>query len=118
MQFPSESQARQGRRSAPIPGVLGLPRTPHRAGMQPGTATIFATRDTSSALLLLLPPMKEHELAEIDGLVAGLASAAPAAQRRLEQADGPGKAQAGRRAGGHRRSSVRKACAQVTRAQW
>jgi hypothetical protein len=30
----------------------------------------------------------------------------------------PGQAQAGRRACGHRRSVVRKACAQVTRAQW
>jgi hypothetical protein len=48
MQFPSESQARQGRRSGPVSGIPGLPRTQHRAAMQPGTATELVHQDAQA----------------------------------------------------------------------
>jgi hypothetical protein len=48
LRFPKQSPARQGRRSAPMSGISGLPRTPPRGAMQPGNAAQFAARDTSA----------------------------------------------------------------------
>jgi hypothetical protein len=67
---------------------------------------------------LLLPSGEQDELVEVDGLVAGAAVAVPTAQEGLQQQYRLRECQAGRGAFGHIRSSVRKACAQVTSAQW
>src|SRR5215212_3336633 len=67
---------------------------------------------------LLLPSGEELELVEVDGLSAGSAAAVPTAQHRLEKSNRLRQCQAGRSAFGQSRSSVRKACAQVTSAQW
>ena len=66
---------------------------------------------------LLLTSVEEFELFEVDGLVAGAAAVGPAAQDGLQEQHGLRQCQAGRWAGGHRRSDVRKAWAQATRAQ-
>jgi len=62
--------------------------------------------------------MEEGELVEVDGLLAGAAAAGPAAQDGLKQQHRLRQRQAGRGAFGSSRSSVRKAWAQVTSAQW
>jgi hypothetical protein len=62
--------------------------------------------------------MEECELLEVDGLVAGSATAGPAAQDGLQEQDRLRQCQAGRGAFGSSRSSVRKAWAQVTSAVW
>jgi len=67
---------------------------------------------------LLLTSCEELELVEVDVLVAGAAAVGPAAQDGLQEQHRLRQCQAGRRALGHRRSSVRKACAQVTSAVW
>ena len=67
---------------------------------------------------LLLAAGEEDELVEVDGLLAGSAVAVPTAQDGLQEQHRLRECQAGRRAFGHIRSSVRKACAQVTSAQW
>jgi hypothetical protein len=67
---------------------------------------------------LLLTSVEEFELVEIDGLVTGAAAAGPAAQDGLQKQHRLRECQADRGAFGSSRSSVRKACAQVTRAQW
>ena len=67
---------------------------------------------------MLLPAGEEDELVEVDGLMAGAAVAVPTAQEGLQEQHCLRECQAGRRAFGHIRSSVRKACAQVTSAQW
>jgi hypothetical protein len=67
---------------------------------------------------LLLPLMEERELVEIDRLVAAAAATGPAAQDGLQQQHRLRQRQTGRRALGRRRSSVRKAWAQVTSAVW
>ena len=60
--------------------------------------------------------MKQHELVQIDGLVAGAAAAGPTVQHGLQEQHRLRQRQAGRGAFGSRRSKVRKAWAQVTRA--
>jgi hypothetical protein len=72
----------------------------------------------SSSRTLLLTSGEEGELVQVDGLPAGAAVAVPTAQEGLQEQHRLRERQAGRRAFGHIRSSVRKACAQVTRAQW
>ena len=67
---------------------------------------------------LLLTAGEEDELVEVDGLVACAAVAVPTAQEGLQEQHRLRECQAGRRAFGHIRSSARKACAQVTSAQW
>ena len=67
---------------------------------------------------LLLTSWEEDELVEVDGLMAGAAVAVPTAQEGLQEQHRLRECQAGRGAFGHIRSSVRKACAQVTSAQW
>ena len=74
-------------------------------------------RNQSSNRTLLLASVEEGELFEVDGLLAGAAAAGPAAQDGLQEQHGLRQCQAGRGALGHRRSRVRKACAQVTSAQ-
>ena len=54
----------------------------------------------------------------IDGLVARAAAAVPTTQEGLQEQHRLGQCQAGRRTFGQSRSRVRKAWAQVTRAQW
>jgi hypothetical protein len=71
---------------------------------------------SSSALLLTL--VEERELVEVDELVTGSAAAGPTAQHGLQKQHRLRQRQAGRWAFGSSRSSVRKACAQVTSAQW
>ena len=83
-------------------------RHPSRRRGQPG--------EPSRTLLLTL--MKERQLLEIDWLSAGAAAAGPAAQNGLEEQHRLRQRQTGRRTFGSSRSSVRKACAQVTSAQW
>jgi hypothetical protein len=80
------------------------------------TANELNDQDTSRTLLL--PSWEEGELVEVDRLLAGAAMAVPTAQQRLQEQHRLRECQAGRRAFGHIRSSVRKACAQVTSAQW
>ncbi len=75
-----------------------------------------SSHPTSSALLLALG--EECELVEVDGLVAGSAAAVPTLEDGLEEQHRLGECQAGRRAFGSSRSSVRKAWAAVTRAVW
>jgi hypothetical protein len=65
---------------------------------------------------LLLTSDREFELFEVDVLVAGSATAGPAAQDGLEEQHRLWECQAGRGAFGSSRSRVRKAWAQVTRA--
>jgi hypothetical protein len=60
---------------------------------------------------------EEGELVEVDGLAAVAAAAVPTGQQGLQQQHRLGQCQAGRCAFGSSRSSVRKACAQVTSAQ-
>ena len=67
---------------------------------------------------LLLTSVEERELVEVDWLGAGAAAAGPTAQDGLEEQHRLRQRQAGRWAFGSSRSSVRKACAQVTSAQW
>jgi hypothetical protein len=67
---------------------------------------------------LLLTTREEDELVEVDGLLAGAAAAGLAAQHGLQEQHRLWQRQAGRWACGRRRSSVRKACAQVTSAVW
>ena len=57
-------------------------------------------------------------MVEVGVLAAGSAVVVPAAKEGLEEADDRVEAQVGRRVFGRWRSRVRKACAQVTRAQW
>ena len=57
-------------------------------------------------------------MVEVDGLGAGAAAAGLAAWDGLEEQLGLWECQAGRGAFGSSRSSVRKACAQVTSAVW
>ena len=71
----------------------------------------------SGSRTLLLTLVEEVELFEVDGLLAGAAAVGPAAQDGLQEQHGLRERQAGRWALGHRRSRVRKAWAQVTRAQ-
>src|SRR5215210_1359578 len=74
----------------------------------------------SSALLGVTCPTGrvEREPIEVDGLTAGLAAAGPALEQRLQQSHRCGERQAGRRAFGCSRSSVRKPWAAVTSAVW
>jgi len=65
-----------------------------------------------------LIPAMQSEFAHVDVLQTGLATAGPAPKDGLEHKDCLGQRQAGRGAFGSRRSSVRKACAVVTRAAW
>src|SRR5712692_11002439 len=67
---------------------------------------------------LLLTMRDEDELVGVDVLLTGAAAVGPAAQDGLQQQHRLRQCQAGRRAGGHRRSRVRKAWAQVTSAVW
>jgi hypothetical protein len=67
---------------------------------------------------LLLTAWDEDELVEVDWLIAGAAAAGPAAQDGLQEQHRLRQCQASRRAGGHRRSRVRTAGAQVTSAVW
>ena len=67
---------------------------------------------------MLLAAVEERELVEVDGLSAGAAAAGPAAQDGLQEQHRLRQRQAGRWALGRRRSSVRKAWAQVTSAVW
>ena len=71
-----------------------------------------------AARALSLSSGEEGELVEVDRLVAGAAVAVPTAQEGLQEQHRLRECQAGRGAFGHSRSSVRKACAQVTSAQW
>src|SRR6266508_804841 len=86
----------------------------------PGTAARPAgclTRRPPSRTLLLTS-YEELQLVEVDVLVTGAAAVGPAPQDRLQEQHRLRQCQAGRRALGHRRSSVRKLCAQVTSAVW
>ena len=53
--------------------------------------------------------MEQHELVEVDGLVAGSAAAVPTTQEGLQEQHRLRECQAGRRAFGESRSKVRKA---------
>jgi hypothetical protein len=75
-----------------------------------------AHQATSGTLLLTV--MEDRELVEVDGLGAGAATAGPTAQDGLQEQHRLRQRQTGRGAFGSSRSSVRKACAQVTSAQW
>ena len=79
---------------------------------------VLAAALTRLSRTLLLTLMKERQLLEIDWLSAGAAAAGPAAQNGLEEQHRLRQRQTGRRTFGSSRSSVRKACAQVTSAQW
>jgi hypothetical protein len=67
---------------------------------------------------LLLAFTEQLEVFEVDGLVTGSAAAGPAAEDGLEEQHRLRECLAGRGAFGSSRSSVRKAWAQVTSAQW
>ena len=97
---------------APIGAHLFLVRGVLRQPWARATCSLFPNRT------LLLTSVDEVELFEVDGLVACAAAVGPVAQDGLEEQHGLRECQAGRWALGHRRSIVRKAWAQVTRAQW
>jgi hypothetical protein len=61
--------------------------------------------------------MEECELLEVDALLTGSAAAGPTAEDGLQEQHRLRQCQAGRGAFGSSRSRVRKAWAQVTRAQ-
>lgn len=67
---------------------------------------------------LLFASGEEFELVEVDGLVAGSATAGPASQDGLHEQHRLWECQAGRGAFGSSRSRVRKPWATVTRAVW
>lgn len=62
--------------------------------------------------------MKQYQLLEVDGLITGSAAAVPTPQKGLQEQHRLRQRQTGRRTFGESRSKVRKAWAQVTRAQW
>ena len=89
MLFPSESQARQGRRPGRLSGIPGLPRTPHHAAMQPGTAAQFLDRGAGggpggpgvpSATLRDVTGDATDDTAAVAALVDGLVGARDAAR--------------------------------------
>jgi hypothetical protein len=83
-----------------------------------GGTTAADNPHQASSRTLLLTPVWERELREVDGLLAGSASSGPAAQDGLEEQHRLRERQAGCGAFGSSRSSVRKAWAQVTSAVW
>src|SRR5207244_4577996 len=91
-----------------------------RPQSQPRTRSLNPAnvRGQTTSRTLLLTTRDEGELVEVDLLVAGAAATGPAAQDGLEEQHRLRQCQAGRGAFGSSRSSVRKAWAQVTSAQW
>src|SRR3954462_5874036 len=99
-----------------MPGHRRFPRVVSGAVRRREGARGFPTQVSSRTLLL--PRMEERELAQVNWLMAAAAAAGPAAQDGLQQQHRLRQRQTGRRARGRRRSSVRKAWAQVTSAVW
>jgi hypothetical protein len=103
---------------------VGVSALPHRIDGRPdgtkgvGDTNIVIALDHHPSRTLLLPSVEERELLEVHGLSAGSAAAVPTAQQWLQELNRLRECQAGRGAFGQSRSSVRKACAQVTSAQW
>jgi hypothetical protein len=99
------SVSRSTTRRDPSPSGTGqgaAPRVPRRFSdtlLSPGLATDWSTNRT-----LLLTPVEEGELVEVDGLVAGSAAAGPAAQDGLQEQQRLRQRQAGRGAFGSSRS--------------
>ena len=88
-----------------------LPRQGGRG--PPSPFADLTSRDVSwyqaSNSALLLPPVEEHQLVEVDGLVTGAAAAGPTAHDGLKEQHRLRQRQTGRRTFGSRRSKVRKA---------